>query len=82
MWACMLPMPKPTRISHGCPCLRQEASNAGRGLHAKAYFRRADLERRLLLAAQKQTEETEMKGFMARNAPQGSLVYPGNEASL
>jgi len=71
-----------TRISHGCPCLRQEASNAGRGLHAKAYFRRADLGRRLLLAAQKQTEETEIKGFMARNAPRGSLVYPRNEASL
>lgn len=79
MWACMLPMPKPTRISHGCPCLRQEASNAGRGLHTKDILEDR-LERRLLLAVQKQTEV--MKGFMARNAPQGSLVYPGNEALL
>ena len=71
-----------TRISHECPCLRQEASNAGRGLCIKAYFRRVGLGRRLLLAAQKQTEETEMRGFMARNAPRGSLVYPENEASL
>lgn len=27
-------------------------------------------------------QETEMRGFMARNVPRGSLVYPENEASL
>ena len=62
--------------------MRRLSANAGRGWVLKGGVRRADLGRRLLLAAWRQLKETRVRSSTSQKAPGGNVVCLGSEVPL